>query len=335
MNSSAFFPNPDQSLETTLTETFCMSQQYRRALVTGGAGFIGSHLARSLVAEGLEVVILDDLSMGTRAKIPSNCEFYEGDICDARTVTRALQGVDIVFHNAARVSIRASVEQFVEDARTNVFGTLTILQLLANTHVRKFILASSMAVYADSQSPSPISEDFPLRPLSPYGTGKLAAELYALQICGSLGIDVIPLRYFNTYGPGQAFTAYVGVVTIFVTKLLRGENPTIFGDGSQIRDFTSVHDIVEGNLCAMRSSASNQIFNIGSGVGISVNEVAELLVSKIAPQLQPSYAPSQPSETRNSIADISLARNMLDFHPKHKFRDGVDEIINGIRNQMG
>jgi UDP-glucose 4-epimerase len=311
-----------------------MPQKYSRALVTGGAGFIGSHLARSLMKEGIEVVILDDLSMGTRAKIPPQCEFIEGSICDPATVAKALTAVDIVFHNAARVSVRASVEQFVEDAQTNVFGTLVLLRALAGTSVTKFVIASSMAVYADSQTPQPINEDFTQRPLSPYGTGKLAAELYALQICGSLGIDVVPLRYFNTYGPGQTFTAYVGVVTIFATKLLRGERPTIFGDGRQVRDFVSVHDIVQGNLCAMRSSVTGKVFNIGSGVGMSVNEVAELLVAKISPKLMPIYAMAQPGETRNSVADIARAHELLGYQPAHSFRAEVDEVIAAVRMQF-
>ncbi|MCC6510954.1 MAG: NAD-dependent epimerase/dehydratase family protein [Pirellulaceae bacterium] len=307
-----------------------MTSRYKRALVTGGAGFIGSHLARALLAEGLEVVVLDDLSLGKRSNLPKGTQFIEGNICDPVPVSRALEGVDIVFHNAARVSVRASISQYVEDAQVNVFGTLSLLRALVGTRVSKFVLASSMAVYSDSETPVPIDEGFSQRPLSPYGTGKLAAELYALQICAAHGIDVVPLRYFNTYGPGQAFTAYVGVVTIFATKLLRGEQPTIFGDGLQVRDFVSVHDIVQGNLRAMHSDVTGQVFNIGSGIGVSVQEICQLLIAKIAPDISPLYAAAQPGETRNSIANIELARQRLDYQPTRSFERDVDEVIEAL-----
>lgn len=311
-----------------------MSQVFTRALVTGGAGFIGSHLAKRLLNEGLEVVVLDDLSTGTKKKLPSACRFIEGSISDPEVVAQSLEGVDIVFHNAARVSVRASVKQFVEDAQTNVFGTLVLLQALIAARVKKLVLASSMAVYADSPQPQAISEDYPQRPLAPYGTGKLAAEHYALQICAAHGIDVVPLRYFNTFGPGQAFTPYVGVVTIFATKLLRGERPTIFGDGLQMRDFVSVHDIVQGNICAMRSTTTGQAINLGSGVGVTVKEIADLLVAKIAPNLSPVYAPAQAGETRNSIADIQRAKSLLNFSPSRSFRTDLDEIVEAVRSGL-
>lgn len=307
---------------------------YIRALVTGGAGFIGSHLCRRLRKEGLEVVVLDDLSTGRTENVCSGCELIEGDLRNVSTVTSALRGVDIVFHNAARVSVRASNEHFVEDAETNVIGTLVLLKAIAAAGVKKLVLASSMAVYADSLTTEPIDEDHPCKPLSPYGTGKLATEHYALQICAAHGIDVVPLRYFNTYGPGQAFTPYVGVVTIFATQLLRGLSPTVFGDGRQTRDFVSVHDIVEGNICAMRAAVSGQVFNIGSGVGMTVLEVAELLVAKIAPVQQLQFGPSQLGEIRNSIADITRAAKHLNYRPQRCFRDDVDEIILGVRANL-
>lgn len=280
--------------------------------------------------EGLDVVVLDDLSMGSKSNLPVGAHFIEGNICDPAVVDGALEGVDIVFHNAARVSIRASLEQFIEDAQANVFGTLVLLRAIARRGVRRLVLASSMAVYADAERPEPINEDYLQRPPSPYGTGKLAAETYALQIGRAHGIEVVPLRYFNTYGPGQAYTAYVGVVTIFATKLLRGEQPMIFGDGEQVRDFVSVHDIVQGNMCAMRSDASGQPFNIGSGTGMTVNAIANLLIAKISPGTQAIYAPPQAGETRNSIADISRAQHYLGYQPIHRFEDHIDEIITAI-----
>ncbi len=307
---------------------------YSRALVTGGAGFIGSHLANALLTEGLEVVVLDDLSLGSRQRIPRGCHFIQGDICDPAIVDAALDGVDIVFHNAARVSVRASISKFVDDARINIMGTLNILDCLSRSRVSKFVFASSMAVYADSEIPVSINEAYSQRPLSPYGTGKLASELYALQIGAALGIDVVSLRYFNTYGPGQTFTAYVGVVTIFATKMLKGEQPIIFGDGNQIRDFVSVYDIVQGNLCAMRSRMNSNVFNIGSGIGTSVNDIFRILSQHIAPGLQPVYTEAQLGETRNSIADIQSARELLNYRPKRVFENEVPELIEIIRANL-
>lgn len=309
--------------------------EYRRALVTGGAGFIGSHLCRRLLKEGLEVVVLDDLSTGRIENVPSSdCEFIQGDIRDPLVVARSLDGVDIVFHNAARVSVRASNDQFVDDAQTNVMGTLILLKSITQAKVKKLVLASSMAVYADCQTAEPIDEDYHCKPLSPYGTGKLAMERYALQICAAHGIDVVPLRYFNTYGPGQSFTPYVGVVTIFATQLLQGIAPTIFGDGAQTRDFVSVHDIVRGNLGAMHASVTGKVFNLGSGVGTTVRDIANLLVEKINPELKPRYAPSQLGETKNSIANIANAVKYLHYQPQSNFRDDVGEIISGIRAKL-
>ena len=307
----------------------------RRALVTGGAGFIGSHLTRRLLADGIEVVVLDNLSTGRRENLPEGAELVVGDLRDASALEQALRGVEVVFHNAARVSIRASIENFREDAETNVMGTLALLHAMHGSTVRKLVLASSMAVYQDAPEPVPIAEDFPALPLSPYGTGKLAAEHYALQMGRALGIGVVPLRYFNTYGPGQGYTPYVGVVTIFATRLLRGERPVIFGDGLQVRDFVSVADIVQGNLRAMATRATGRVYNIGSGRGITVRHVAAALVARIAPGLVPDHAPAQSGETRNSIADISRARAELGYAPSGDFDRDLDDVVAAVRARLG
>lgn len=306
----------------------------RRALVTGGAGFIGSHLARRLLAEGIETVVLDNLSTGRRENLPEGAELVVGDLRDAAALAQALRGVEVVFHNAARVSIRASIENFREDAETNVMGTLSLLHAMHGSTVRRLVLASSMAVYQDAPAPVPIAEDFPALPLSPYGTGKLAAEHYALQMGRTLGIGVVPLRYFNTYGPGQGYTPYVGVVTIFATRLLRGERPVIFGDGLQVRDFVSVADIVQGNLRAMASPVTGRVYNIGSGRGITVQHVAAALVARIAPGLAADHAPAQPGETRNSIADIGRARAELGYAPSGDFDRDLDDVVAAVRARL-
>ncbi len=300
---------------------------FKRALVTGGAGFIGSHVAERLVGLGVQVRVLDNLSVGVRENVPQGAELVVGDVRDAATVERALDGVDIVFHLAARVSIRASVDGFYDDAQTNVMGTLTVLQACAEQKVRRFVYASSMGVYADAPTPDPIPETHPTEPISPYGVGKLAGEKYLLCLAGVLGLEPIILRYFNTYGPRQGYTPYVGVITIFIKRLLAGEPPVIFGDGEQRRDFVYVGDVADATVLAAQKDVAGEVFNIGTGRATSVNEVAALLCGKLNPTIRPEYAPAHPGELRYSVPDISKARRLLGYDPKGRLEDKIDEVI--------
>lgn len=305
---------------------------YKRALVTGGAGFIGSYLVRTLLEERLEVVILDNLSTGKIDNVPVGAEFHKGDVCSQHDVSKVLKGVDIIFHEAAIVSIRASVESFYNDAQTNLMGTINLLRCCASSNVKKIIMASSMAVYADCDRPDPISEDYTLNPISPYGISKLASEKYCEVFSRNTGIDCHVLRYFNTYGVGQTFTPYVGVITIFINNLLSGKQPMIFGDGEQRRDFTHVSDIVQANILSMRSDIPLGLFNAGSGVDTSVNEIARLLCDKIAPEISPAYVDEHPGELRYSIADITKARQQLGYSPKGVLKDKIDEVIDHCKS---
>lgn len=309
-----------------------MTGSFKKALVTGGAGFIGSHLAKALLEQGLQVAVIDNLSTGTLDKLPSGVEFIQGDILDDHALSEAISDVEIVFHNAARVSIRSSIDAFYEDAQTNVMGTLRLLKACSGTKVSKFVLASSMAVYADSTAGTRISENHRTEPISPYGVSKLASERYCLQICEALGVDAVILRYFNTYGINQAFTPYVGVITIFITKLLAGEAPTIFGDGQQVRDFVSVRDIVRSNLRAMSHGPNGAVFNIGSGRPATVKRIADLLIEKINPTIEPRFAQAQPAELRHSVADISNASAVLGYEPEGSLEQDIDAIIAHIES---
>jgi len=300
---------------------------YTKALVTGGAGFIGSHLSRTLLGEGMEVTILDDLSMGKEENIPDDARFIRGDIRSNNDMTHALDGVDIVFHEAARVSIRSSLKGFYDDADTNFMGTLNLLRCCVGSEVKKIVFASSMGVYADSSTPDPIGEDHIAEPISPYGIAKLAAEKYCMQISQEAGIDCIALRYFNTYGKGQTFTPYVGVITIFIRKLLQNEQPMIFGDGEQRRDFVHVDDIVSANVLAMKSQLSQKIYNVGTGRATSVNEIAELLCRKINPDIQPYHVDEHAGELRYSIAGIEQISRDLGYKPSSVIADKIDEVI--------
>jgi UDP-glucose 4-epimerase len=308
---------------------------YRRVLVTGGAGFIGSHLVERLLQEGLQVVVLDNLSVGKRENVPEGAEFVLGDVRDPTVVSAAIAGVDAVFHLAAKVSIRASVAGFYEDAETNLMGTLNVLRACASAGIKKFIYASSMAVYADSAKPVPLPETHPTVPISPYGVAKLASERYAMLVAAQSGFQAVALRYFNTYGPRQTFTPYVGVITIFIQRLLRGEPPLIFGDGEQCRDFVYVGDVVEATYRALVCPVDGEVCNIGSGVGTSVNQIAALLCARLGPGIEPQHVPAHPGELRNSIADISKAKQLLGYEPRARLSEKIDEIIAWNREVMG
>jgi UDP-glucose 4-epimerase len=301
----------------------------KHVLVTGGAGFIGHHLVRALLARGVAVTVLDDLSVGRREHVPPAARFVRGDVRDVDVVIDALDGVDTILHEAAVVSIRASIEGFVDDADVNLMGTLAVLRAMAGRGIRRAVLASSMAVYADGGPHDRLAESSPTEPLSPYGIAKLAAERYWLMMGGLSSIPATVLRYFNTYGPNQTPTPYVGVITIFVRRLLAGEAPIVFGDGEQRRDFVHVDDVVAANLAVLdapESAIAGRVFNVGTGHATSVNEVAGALAAVIAPGVRPEYAPPQAGEMRNAVADPSAIRAALGWAPRRETLDVADVV---------
>jgi UDP-glucose 4-epimerase len=304
---------------------------WSHALVTGGAGFIGSHLTRALLADGRRVTVLDNLSVGRREVVPEGARFVHGDIRDEAAIADALSGVDCVFHLAAQVTIRGSFDRFHEDLDTNVMGTARLLRAVDRAHVRWLTLASSMAVYSDAVSPAPIDESHPKRPLSPYGVGKLAAEDVSHQILEARGIPFTAARFFNTYGPGQTYTPYVGVLTIFITRLLRGESITIFGDGEQQRDFIHVKDIVAGTMATPGREPGR--YNLGTGKGTTLNQLAAMVLAKLAPGQKAKHADAQAGELRFSVADISAARRALGFSPTRSLQQDLDDVIAWVRER--
>ena len=305
---------------------------FGHALVTGGAGFIGSHLARRLLHAGQKVTVLDNLSVGRREVVPEGARFVHGDLRDDAALADALEGVDCVFHLAAQVTIRGSFDRFYEDLDTNVMGTARLLRAVDPARVKWFTLASSMAVYADATSAAPITESHPTQPISPYGIGKLAAEGVSRQILEARGIPFTAVRFFNTFGPGQTYTPYVGVITIFVTRLLRGQNITIFGDGEQQRDFVHVDDIATGTM--LTAGREPGTYNLGTGRGTSLNQLAALLVDKLAPGTEPTHAPAQAGELRFSVADIAAARAALGYAPTRTLSDDVGSVIEDVRARL-
>ncbi len=307
------------------------SSLYKKACITGGAGFIGSRLARRLLSEGVEVTILDNLSVGLSSNVPEGARLIIGDLLDREACQNAVDGCDIVFHLAARVAIRSSFEFVVEDTTTNVAGTAAAMRAAWKSgSVKKVITASSMGVYSDSPSRLPVTEDHPTESVAPYGISKFAAEQLTHNIAAAAGIQSVALRLFNTYGPGQRLSPYVGVVTIFTNKLRAGERPKIFGDGLQMRDFVHVDDIVSGFLCARDARVTGQTFNIGSGVGITVREVFDAVARSVGSALEPEYAPAVPGELRHSVANIDRARGVLGYNPQHKFQSSIGAVVEEI-----
>ncbi len=300
-------------------------------LVTGGAGFIGSHLTRALLAQGKRVTVLDNLSVGRRETVPDAARFVCGDVRDPAALANALTGVDGVFHLAAQVTIRGSFDRFYQDLDTNVMGTACLLQAMDPSQVRWFVLASSMGVYADAENPKPIAENHPTKPLSPYGIGKLAAEGVCQQICAARGVPFTTFRYFNTFGPGQAYTPYVGVITIFVTRLLRGEPPIIFGDGEQQRDFIHVEDIVSGTIAAVGRSPG--IYNLGTGRGTTLKALARIITQRLESSIAPVFVPPEAYELRFSVADITAARKELGFAPTRTLENDFDAVVAEIKKR--
>lgn len=308
-----------------------------RYLVTGGAGFIGSHIAETLVKRGDEVRVLDNLSTGkleNLAGIAGRFEFIEGDIRDLATCRRAVEGVGAVFHEAALASVARSVEDPLLANAVNVTGTLNLLVAAQAAGVRSFVLASSSAVYGDDLT-MPKVEGREGRPVSPYGANKLIDEKYAQTFHALHGLNTVSLRYFNVFGPRQDPTSeYSAVIPLFVTKVLRGERPTIFGDGAQSRDFIHVDDVVRANLLAAASAgAAGEAFNIACGVGTTVNGLLAAINEALGTAIEARCAPPRPGDILHSTADISKARRLTGFTPGLSFRDGLRATIDWYKKR--
>ena len=306
-----------------------------RVLVTGGAGFIGSNLVARALRDGASVTVLDDLSSGYRVNVPDHprLRFIEGDIRDPAAVEDAIAGAGTVFHLAASVGNKRSIDHPVLDAEINVIGTLRVLEASRRAGVRKVVMSSSAGIFGELKT-LPIREDHPVEPDSPYGASKLAAEKECLAYAKLFGLEAICLRYFNVYGPRQRFDAYGNVIPIFVFQMLRGETLTIFGDGEQTRDFLNVHDVVEANLRAAGAAGVSGAFNVGSGTRISINDLVSQLerVSGLTPRAV--HGPPRPGDVRDSLADISAARKAFGFAPAVQLEPGLREYVAWARDEQ-
>ena len=299
-----------------------------RALVTGGAGFIGSNLVEGLLAQGAQVTVLDNLVSGYAANLRglTGVRFLRGDVRDPRDVDEAIRGCDTVFHLAASVGNGRSIDRPLEDASTNVMGTLQVLEACRAYGVRKLVFSSSAAVYGEQRT-LPIREDHIAEPDSPYGAGKLGAEKACLAYAKVHGIEAVCLRYFNVYGPGQRFDNEGCVIPIFVSRLLRGDGITVFSDGEQTRDFVNVHDVVQANLRAAEARGIWGVFNVGSGTRLSINGLATQLGRMMGNVPRLTYASPRRGEVRNCLADISAARVAFGYDPRVSLSQGLAEYV--------
>ena len=307
-----------------------------RILVTGGAGFIGSYLVDRLVSEGFDVVVLDDFSSGKRENLDehfgrSNFCLVEGDVNVKADVEKALEGVDVVFHLAAIVSVDLSVKNPLMVNEVNVGGTLNVLRQSLKAGVKRFVYASSCAVYGEPVN-LPIDEEHPTKPMSPYGVSKLAAEYYCRVFCEVYGLETVCLRFFNVYGSRQVVGPYSGVIMKFIDGLKHGKEPIIYGDGEQTRDFVFVGDVVDACLRAMRCrNCVGEMINVGSGVETTVNRLADVLIELFGSRdVKPVFAEPKAGDIRRSYADLSKAERMLGYKPKVFLKEGLTMMLRDL-----
>lgn len=303
----------------------------KKYLVTGGAGFIGSHLVESLVAQGKDVRVLDNFLTGKKENIAEfldEIDFIEGDIQHLETCRKAVAEVDFVFHQAALPSVPRSIANPLLANAINVGGTLNILMAAKEAGVKKVVFASSSSVYGDDPH-LPKKEGTEGAPLSPYAVTKLVGEKYMLIFSQLFGLGTVSLRYFNIFGPRQdPHSQYSAVIPHFITLLDRGESPTIFGDGEQSRDFTYVANVVKANMLALESEGiSGEVFNIACGDRITVNSLFEKIRDLLRKDIAPVHGDPRPGDVRHSFADITRAKKKMGYEPAVSFDDGLKETV--------
>jgi nucleoside-diphosphate-sugar epimerase len=303
-------------------------------LVTGGAGFIGSHLAEELVRRGQRVRVADALITGKRSNLDHvrSVEFLEGDLADLAFARQAVPGVDFVLHQAAIPSVPRSVADPLTSHRANVDATLNILVAARDARVRRLVFAASSSAYGNTAT-LPKHEEMPTNPLSPYALQKVVGEQYLRMFTRLYGLETVSLRYFNVFGPRQdPSSAYSGVISVFATALLDGRAPTIYGDGEQTRDFTYVDDVVDGVLRACEApEVSGEVINVAAGGRISLNQLFEAMRQLVGAHVTPVYAQARSGDVRDSQADIAKARRLLAFEPRVSLEEGLRRTVDWYR----
>jgi len=307
-------------------------------LVTGGAGFIGSHLVSALVAQGNQVRVLDNLYTGRKrnlAHIEGQFDFIEGDVRDLQAVEQAVAGVDIVYHQAALASVPLSIEKPREVHDVCVTGTLNVLDASRRLGVKRVVYAASSSAYGDRPE-MPKRENHVPQTLSPYAAAKLAAELYCESFASCYDLETVRLRYFNVFGPRQdPNSPYSAVIPLFITALLQGKTPKIFGDGSQSRDFVYVGDVVQANLLAGHAAgASGNVYNVASGERVSVGEMLKQICDLLDVSFMPEFCPPRAGDVLHSWADISATKRDLDYTPATQFSVGLQKTVEAYRAEL-
>jgi UDP-glucose 4-epimerase len=305
-------------------------------LVTGGAGFIGSHIVSALVARGDRVRVLDNLVTGHRKNLTpleGKIEFIEGDLVNPHDVERAVAGVDVIFHEAALASVPRSVDAPLDTNAACVTGTVTLLDVARRTKVRRVVFAGSSSAYGDQPKPAKDEGLLPL-PLSPYAAAKLAGEFYCQAFTATYGLETVIIRYFNVFGPRQdPKSQYAAVIPKFITEMLAGQRPTIFGDGQQSRDFTYIDNIVHGNLLAADAlDAVGKTINVACGESFNLLELVTGINKVLGTNIDPVFEPARVGDVRESLADITVARKFLNYEPKVGFDEGLKRTVEYYRS---
>ena len=305
-------------------------------LVTGGAGFIGSHIASALAARGDKVRVLDNLSTGHKqniAALEGKVDFVEGDLINARDVERALEGVDVVFHEAALASVPRSVDAPLDTNAACVTGTVTLLDVARRVGIRRLVYGGSSSAYGDQPIPAKHEGLLPL-PLSPYAAAKLAGEFYCQAFTSTYGLETVTIRYFNVFGPRQdPKSQYAAVIPKFITEVLAGRRPTIYGDGKQSRDFTYIDNIVLGNLLAADApDAVGRTINVACGESFDLLQVMEGINRALGTKIEPVFEPARAGDVRESLADITLAKKLLQYEPSVSFDEGLLRTVDYYRS---
>lgn len=309
------------------------------SLVTGGAGFIGSHLVTALLQRGRRVRVLDDFSTGHRrnlADLAARIEVIEGDIRDRDATHAAMRGVDVCYHLAAQGSVPRSVDHPQQAHDINVTGSLNVLIAARDARVRRLVYSASSAAYGETPT-LPKVESIAPQPLSPYAVSKLAAEHYCLAFAHCYGLQTISLRYFNVFGPRQdPASQYAAAIPAFVSRMLAGQRPIVFGDGEQSRDFCYIDNVVEANLLAAQApQTAGQVVNIACGERVTLNQIIQLINEHLGTSLAPDYRDPRPGDVRHSLADISAARDLIGYQPRVMFAEGLRRSIAWYRENAG
>lgn len=302
-----------------------------KILVTGGAGFIGSNIVRSLLDMGHEPVVLDNLTSGYRENLIDGVKFIEGDIRDRKAIDEAIVGCERIINLAASVGNKRSIDHPIDDSQINVLGVLNLLEAARANGIKKMAHSSSAGIFGELKT-IPIKEDHDLDPDTPYGVSKLAGEKHCLAYNKLYGMENVCLRYFNVYGLNQRFDAYGNVIPIFAMRVLQKRPITIFDDGEQTRDFVNVKDVAKANIQSALKDGVKGVFNIGSGTRITVNKLADLVIDAAGEKVPVEYGPKREGDVRDSLADISKAEKEFGFVPDADIAAGLKEYFAWLKN---